>query len=82
MNVPIPLTKEEEIIFKWQYDLMGSFYKNLMKTISLADPDNLLNLSKAFPVHVSAFEKYSTQENWWKMVREKIANLTNGVLHD
>lgn len=69
------LSTIEEIAIKWQYTRFGSFYTSLMKTISLADQENLERLRYAFPYHVKSFDCFSKQEGWWQAVQEKAKKL-------
>jgi hypothetical protein len=66
------IDNEEQIIVEWQYHYMGGFYKTLMEAISLADEEHLGCLARAFPNHVSAYLKYSTESGWWKKVQNKL----------
>jgi hypothetical protein len=73
--IPMPLTSEEEIVYKWQYRMMGTFYTNLMSLITLADEDNLKKLSQAYPVYVDAYLRYCHENGWWDSVQRKAYEL-------
>lgn len=66
------LTNVEKIAFKWQYGMMGSFYKNLMSAIMVADVENLSLLRIGFPEHVEAYVRFSQEEGWWEIVEKKV----------
>lgn len=65
----------EEIAINWQYERMGSFYKSLMKTISLADVKNQNRLMIAYPYHTRAYNCFSTYVGWWDAVEKKARKL-------
>lgn len=65
------MDNQEEIILKWQYGRFGDFFTLLMKAISCADKDNLTRLKLAFPDHVTAYERYTTESEWWSSVQAK-----------
>jgi hypothetical protein len=70
------LTEEESIILKWRFGRFGSFYTALMDAIFKADPDNRAQLAKAYPVHVSAVERYGNEPGWFSGLLKKAT--TNG----
>jgi hypothetical protein len=45
-------------IYKYQYNLHGSFKQNLYRLMYSADENNLSRLTYAFPKEVTAFKKY------------------------
>ena len=48
-------TYAEKFIIKWQFDLLGDFYKALTEAIKCADDDNLTRLGVGFPQEVDGF---------------------------
>lgn len=64
-------TKQETIVFEWQFGMMGGFMKSLMECIKRADAGNLLRLSMGFPDYVTAYEDY-TQGDMWQQLTKKM----------
>jgi len=48
-------SETDKHLVKWQYRMLGDFETSLMKTIALADEDNLDLLKRAFPFQVEAY---------------------------
>jgi len=69
------LTPEEKAMFEWQYRMMGDFRTALMKTICLADVNNLAKLESSFPDEVNGYRKYSQESGWWKKVQNKAVKM-------
>lgn len=67
------LTKEEQAVVEWQYQLNGGFFTALWVAICCADTWNLEKLEKSFPIHVGGFRKYREEADWWPTVLKKIA---------
>jgi len=65
------LTEEERLMWDWQYERFGDFYKYLMKALCHADTKNQDRLSLGFPDLVSGYQKYSHQEGWWERAVKK-----------
>lgn len=57
------LTKQEAVIFEWQYGFCGSFKKALWEAICHA------------PVEISAYRWYAYEKDWWRKVQNKIDKL-------
>ena len=65
------LTDEERLIYKWQYNLFGDFYKNLMKAVCVADQSNLNCLALGYPELISGYQKYAHEHGWFERVVQK-----------
>ena len=66
------LTEEEKIIYDWQYRLDEGFSRALMGAVSKADGGNLDRLSKGFPVHVKAYERFAYEAGWWEGIQKRM----------
>jgi len=67
-------TTEEAIIFEWQFDMMGSFFKNLMQAIMLADGCNLEKISRSYPHHVEALLQWRNGTLWRELTAKMDKN--------
>jgi hypothetical protein len=65
------LTEEELAACRWQYGKYVDFFRALWEAIHRADTQNLSQLSLAFPVEVSAYQKYIHEHGWWERAQKK-----------
>jgi len=68
------LSDEEWLAYRWKKNMLGGFEHSLMDTISRADENNLELLSKGFPIHVSAYKKFTRERGWWQSIEQKMKN--------
>lgn len=71
------ITRAEIMLYEWQYDTLGSFFKGLYTIISKSDTKNRAKLRLAYPEEVEAVDKYQHEEGYWKDVKLKMKLFQN-----
>lgn len=66
------LTDEQDIIFQWQYRILGDFEDSIMEAVCRADDGNLRKLSLSFPSHVFGYISFSREDGWWETVQKLV----------
>lgn len=65
-------TEAELGLYFWQMNKAGSFTTSLFECISKADIFNQSKLYNAFPDHVTVYQKYANQPNYWENLKTRI----------
>jgi hypothetical protein len=59
------LTEAEILFCKWQYAIIGDFYKTLISAMMRADIHNQAKLAKGFPDLMEVVIRYKTEHDYW-----------------
>ena len=65
------MNEGERKLCEWQYELSGSFYSSLFKTMSCADSMNLSRLEMGFPEEVEAFKRFRNESGYWESLQKE-----------
>ena len=60
------------MVFDWQYNLHGDFYRGLWSAIIKADSQNLAKLALGFPDQVAGYKAFAHEDGWWENVLAKV----------
>ena len=66
------LDEGTQSLIKYQYRMIGDFFKCLWEAIYRADEVNLEKLALGFPLHVQALKNFRHKSGWWTEVRKSV----------
>jgi hypothetical protein len=71
------MTIAEKRFCEYQFDISSGFYFKLFDCISKADLVNLHSLKMGFPEEVKVYERFSSEEGYWKRLEKEF--LSGGI---
>ena len=66
------LNEGERALVDWQYTNTGCFSNHLMDLIAKSDSFNRARLAEGFPLHVQAYNRYTSVTGWWPKLQEQL----------